>query len=113
MTRTASVQPFLFNTKHGAHTYGRRNCVDPLTGEALGLVVFDIALESKDDMLLCCALLQTADMGLREKNGTTGLGLALSVQEATPERLKCTRVGYAQFTSEFGALCHKRCIELS
>jgi Heterokaryon incompatibility protein (HET) len=113
MTRTASVQPFLFNTKQGAHTYGRRNCVDPLTGEALGLIVFDVALESKDNMLLCCALLQTADMSLREKNGTTGLGLALSVQEATPTHLKCTRVGYVRFTSAFSALCRKRCIELS
>jgi hypothetical protein len=112
MTRTASVQPFLFNTTQGAHTYGRRNCVHPLTGEALGLIVFDIATEAKDDMLLCCALLQMADMGLREMNGTAGLGLALSVQ-ATSENLKCTRVGYVQFTSAFGALCHKRRIELS
>jgi hypothetical protein len=103
----------LFNTKQGAHTYGRRNCVDPLTGEALGLIVFDVALESKDGILLCCALLQTADTGLREKNGTTGLGLALSVQEETPTHLKCTRVGYVQFTSAFGTLCHKRCMELS
>ncbi len=113
MTRTASVQPFLFNTRQGAHTYGRRNCVDPLTGDALGLIIFDIALEAKDDMLLCCALLQTADTGLWEKNGTAGLGLALSVQEATSKHLKCTRVGYTQFTSAFGAFCHKRCIELS
>ena len=113
MTRTASVEPFLFNTKQGAHTYGRRNCVDLLTGEALGLIVFDVALESKDGILLCCALLQTADTGLREKNGTAGLGLALSVQEETPTHLKCTRVGYVQFTSAFGTLCHKRCIELS
>ena len=112
MTRTASVQPFLFNTKHGAHTYGRRNCVDPHSGEALGLIVFDVATEAKDNMLLCAALLQTADVGLREKNGTAGLGLALSVQEATSEHLKCTRVGYVQFTSASGALCHKRSIEL-
>lgn len=112
ITRTASVQPFLFNTRQGFHTYGRRNCVDPLTGEALGLVVFDVALESKDDMLLCCALLQTSSMGLWEENGTAGLGLALSVQEATSKHLKCTRVGYVQFTSAFSALCHKRCIEL-
>jgi hypothetical protein len=113
VTRTASVQPFLFNTTQGAHTYGRRNCIDPLTGEALGLIVFDIALEAKNDMLLCCALLQTADMGLWEKNGTAGLGLALRVQEATPKHLKCTRVGYVQFASAFSALCHKHCIELS
>jgi hypothetical protein len=113
MTRTVSVQPFLFNTKQGRHTYGRRNFVDRLTGEVLGLIVFDIATEAKDDMLLCCALLQTADMGLREKNGTAGLGLALSVQETTSEHLKCIRVGYVQFTSTFGALCHNRRIELS
>jgi hypothetical protein len=113
ITRTAPVQPFLFNTRQGAHTYGRRNCIDPLTGAALGLIVFDIAGESKDDMLLCCALLQTTDMDLWEKNGTAGLGLALSVQKATPTHLKCTRVGYVQFTSSFSALCHKRCIELS
>ncbi|RMZ90857.1 hypothetical protein DV736_g1883, partial [Chaetothyriales sp. CBS 134916] len=111
--RTASVQPFLFNTRQGAHTYGRRNCVDPLTGEALGLIVFDIATEAKDDMVLCCALLHTANMGLWEKNGTAGLGLALSVQEVTSEHLRCTRVGYVQFTSAFGALCHKRRIQLS
>ncbi|KAI9649471.1 hypothetical protein NHQ30_002047 [Ciborinia camelliae] len=113
MIRTASVQPFLFNTRQGAHTYGRRNCVDPLTGKALGLIVFDVASESKDDMLLCCALLQTVDMSLWEKNGTAGLGLALSVQEATSKHLKCKRVGYVQFTSAFAALCHRRCIELS
>jgi hypothetical protein len=77
------------------------------------LIVFDIATEAEDDMLLCCALLQTADIGLWEKNGTAGLGLALSVQEATSEHLKCTRVGYVQFTSAFGALCHKRRLELS
>ena len=112
MIRTASVKPFLFNTRDGAHTYGRRNCVDPLTGEALGLIVFDIATEAKDDMLLCCALLQTADMGLWEKNGTAGLGLAVSVQETTSKHLKCTRVGYVQFTSAFSELCHRRHIEL-
>jgi hypothetical protein len=113
MTRTASVQPFLFNTGQGAHTYGRRNCVDPLSGDALGLVVFDVALEANDGMLLCCALLQTADLDLSRKNGTAGLGLALIVQEETSTLLKCTRVGYAQFTTAFGPLCQKRCIELS
>lgn len=113
MTQTASVQPFLFNTRQGAHTYGRRNCVDPLTGEALGLIVFDVALEAEDDLLLCCALRQTVNMSLWEKNGTVGLGLALRVQEATSEHLKCPRVGYVQFTSAFAALCYKRCIGLS
>jgi hypothetical protein len=112
MTRTASVEPFLFNTRQGDHTYGRRNCVDLLTGEALGLIVFDIAPEAKDDMLLCCALLHTTDKGLLEKNGTAGLGLALSVQETTSEHLKCTRVGYIQFTSAFSALSHKCCLVL-
>ncbi|KAB8301629.1 hypothetical protein EYC80_003468 [Monilinia laxa] len=110
---TASVEPFLFNTRQGAHTYGRRNCVDPLTGKALGLIVFDVALEAEDDLLLCCVLLQTTDMSLWEKNGTAGLGLALRVEEATSKHLKCTRVGYVQFTSEFAALSEKRCIELS
>ncbi|KAA8572160.1 hypothetical protein MFRU_018g01510 [Monilinia fructicola] len=113
MVLTASTEPFLFNTRQGAHTYGRRNCVDPLTGKALGLIVFDVALEAKDDMLLCCILLHTADMTLWEKNGTAGLGLALRVEEATSKHLKCTRVGYVQFTSEFAALSQKRCIELS
>lgn len=113
LTRTASVEPFLFNTRQGTHTYGRRNCVNPLTGEALGLIIFDVALEAKDDILLCCALLQTADMALWEKNGTAGLGLALAVQEATSKHLKCTRVGYVQFTTAFSALCYKSYIELA
>ncbi|RMZ82926.1 hypothetical protein DV737_g1837, partial [Chaetothyriales sp. CBS 132003] len=91
ITRTASVQPFLFNTTQCAHTYGRRNCLDPRTGQALGLIVFDIAAEARDDMALCCALLHTADIGLWEKNGTAGLGLALSVQEMTSGHLRCTR----------------------
>jgi hypothetical protein len=113
VARTASVQPFLFNTTQGDHTYGRRNCVDPLTGEALGLIVFDVATEAKDDMLLCCALLHTADMSLWEKNGTAGLGLALNVLEATSKRLICTRVGYIQFLSRFSMLCYKHCIEIT
>ncbi|TVY78278.1 hypothetical protein LSUE1_G008584 [Lachnellula suecica] len=79
VTRTASVQPFLFHAVQGAHTYGRRNLVDPLTQDALGLVVFDVATEAKDGMLLLCVLLQTAALGLWEENGTTGLGLALQI----------------------------------
>jgi len=113
MTRTAPVQPFLFNTRQGAHTYGRRNCVDLLTEEALGLIVFDISTEAKNDMLLCCALLRPTDVGLREKNGTASLGLALRIQEETFEHLKCTRVGYVQFTTALHASCQKRRIELS
>lgn len=112
VVRTASVEPYLFNTKQGAHTYGRRNCVDPLTGDALGLIVFDVATEAKDDMLLCCALLQTVDMSLWEKNGTAGLGLALEIQESTSHRLRCRRIGYVQFTSAFGGLCHRKRLEL-
>jgi hypothetical protein len=114
IVRTASVRPFLFNTGQGVHTYGRRNFIDPLTGEALGLIVFDVATEAKDDMLLCCVLLQTSAMGLWEKNGTTGLGLALEVQTTTASgALKCTRVGYAQFTLAFGKIYYKRQLELS
>lgn len=112
MARTAPVEPFLFNTRQGSHTYGRRNCVDPLTKKALGLIVFDSAVEATDGMLMCCALLQTANMGLWEKNGTAGLGLALIVQEANPKQLKCTRAGYVQFTSAFSSSCYKRHIEL-
>ncbi|TGO29885.1 hypothetical protein BPAE_0010g00700 [Botrytis paeoniae] len=113
MTRTAPVEPFLFNTRQGSHTYGRRNCVDPLTGAALGLIVFDVALEAKDDMLLCCALLQTENMNLWEKNGTAGLSLALRVKGATAKHWKCTRVGYVQFTSVFGKYAQKCRVELS
>ncbi|KIW03232.1 uncharacterized protein PV09_05454 [Verruconis gallopava] len=111
--RTATVEPFLFNTRHGFHTYGRRNCVDPRTGEALGLVVFDVATEAADDMTLCCALLQTADLGLWTKNGTAGLGLALSIEATTSERLECRRVGYVQLTSAFGVRCSKRRLKLT
>ncbi|KAF7908922.1 hypothetical protein BELL_0355g00030 [Botrytis elliptica] len=113
MACTAPVEPFLFNTRQGSHTYGRRNCVDPLTGDALGLIVFDIALEAKDDMLLCCALLQTGNMDLWEKNGTSGLGLALRVEGATAKHWKCTRVGYVQFTSAFGKYAQKFRVEIS
>ncbi|TEY48285.1 hypothetical protein BOTCAL_0296g00050 [Botryotinia calthae] len=113
MARTAPVEPFLFNTRQGSHTYGRRNCVDPLTGDALGLIVFDVALEAQDDMLLCCALLQTGNMDLWEKNGTAGLGLALKVEGATAKHWKCTRVGYVQFTSMFGKYAQMCCVEIS
>ncbi|KAF7926833.1 uncharacterized protein EAE98_006218 [Botrytis deweyae] len=113
MACTAPVEPFLFNTRQGSHTYGRRNCVDPLTGDALGLIVFDIALEAKDDLLLCCALLQTGNMDLWEKNGTSGLGLALRVEGATAKHWKCTRVGYVQFTSAFGKYAQKFRVEIS
>lgn len=112
IARTASVEPFLFNTRQGNHTYGRRNCVDLLTGKALGLIVFDVATEAKDDMFICCILLHTADMSLWLKNGTAGLGLALSVQKASAEHFTCKRVGYVQFTSAFGDVCHRRYITL-
>ncbi|KAK6606574.1 heterokaryon incompatibility protein [Botrytis cinerea] len=113
MARTAPVEPFLFNTRQGSHTYGRRNCVDPLTGDALGLIVFDVALEAQDDMLLCCALLQTGNMDLWEKNGTAGLGLALKVEGATAKHWKCARVGYVQFTSVFGRYAQKYRVKIS
>lgn len=113
VVRTATVEPYLFNTRHGAHSYGRRNCVDPLTGDALGLIVFDVATEAKDNMLLCCVLLQTVDMSLWQKNGTAGLGLALAIEESTSNYLGGRRVGYVQFTSRFGALCHRRHLKLS
>ncbi|KAF7901471.1 hypothetical protein EAF00_003692 [Botryotinia globosa] len=113
MARTAPVEPFLFNTWQDSHTYGRRNFIDPLTGDALGLIVFDVALEAKDGMLLRCALLQAGNMDLWEKNGTSGLGLALRVKAATAEHWKCTRVGYVQFTSAFGKYAQKCCVEIS
>jgi len=113
IARTAFVQPFLFNTGQGAHTYGRRNIVDPLTGTALGIVVFDVATDAENDVLLCCVLLQATAMGLWEKNGTAGLGLALHLQSTVSGVLICTRVGYAQFTPAFGRVCCKRRLELS
>ncbi|KAM0159396.1 hypothetical protein ACHAQE_005080 [Botrytis cinerea] len=113
MARMAPVEPFLFNTRQGSHTYGRRNCVDPLTGDALGLIVFDVALEAQDDMLVCCALLQTGNMDLWEKNGTAGLGLALKVEGATAKHWKCARVGYVQFTSVFGRYAQKYRVKIS
>ena len=110
--RSTSDEPFLFGTKQGNHTYGRRKCVDPFTGEALGLIVFDVATEAEDDLLLCCALLHTVDNELWEKNGTAGLGLALSVQEKTADCLMCKRVGYIQLTAAFGRLSQRRRLKI-
>ena len=79
----------------------------------LGLVVFDIAGEAGEDILPCCAQLQEADVELRKKNGTAGLGLALSVQETTPQHISCKRVGYVQFTAAFGMVSHRRHLRLT
>ena len=73
---TAPVEPLLFNTQEGSHTHGRRNLRSLFTGEIIGLMIFDVAADARDNMLLCCALLHTSNMSHWEENGTAGLGIA-------------------------------------
>lgn len=99
--------PYLFNTKPGSHSAGRRNLRNPLTDELVGLVVYDVAGEANDNMWLCCALLHTVAMSHWEENGTAGLGLALQINSSQGGRLECKRVGYVQLTSSFGKCCYR------
>ena len=105
---TAAVEPFIFNTKHGSHTYGRRNLRSALNGETIGLIIFDVATEARDNMLLCCALLHTSNVSHWEENGTAGLGIAFRVKRCSQEDLVCSRVGYVQFTAAFHKSCQRR-----
>lgn len=102
--------PFLFNTRLGVHTRGRRNLA--LDDTIVGVVVFDVADEAADNRSLCCVLLHTADLSHWKQNGTAGLGLALEIRDAAVEPLVCTRVGYVQFTSAFGMLSLKRRLKI-
>ncbi|KAK3669263.1 hypothetical protein LTR78_010870 [Recurvomyces mirabilis] len=105
--RSAPTKPFLFNTRQGSHTYGRRNIVEATTGAILGMIVFDIAGEARDGMAMCCVLLHVVNIGLWEKNSTAGLGLALRI-EFREGKVVYKRVGYAQFTSTFAHHCRSR-----
>lgn len=111
--RSAPSVPFLFNTRQGAHTYGRRNLVDSFSGAPCGIIVFDVASEARDGELLYCVLLHVANVGLWEKNGTAGLGVALRmVFFAGQDRTGFRRVGYVQFTSAFAQVCTRRRIKV-
>lgn len=110
---TSAMPPFLFNTRQGSHSSGRRNLRDPRTGTVLGMIVFDVAGEAKDNDWLCCALLYTSNVGLWEKNATAGLGIALKITKSTPDALECRRVGYVQFTSHFTKFCYRRQLHIT
>ncbi|KAK4553800.1 hypothetical protein LTR86_008975 [Recurvomyces mirabilis] len=105
--RSAPIIPFLFNTRQGSHTYGRRNIIEATTGTTLGMIVFDVAGEARDGMAMCCVLLHVVNIGLWEKNSTAGLGLALRTEFRNGE-VVYKRVGYVQFTSMFADHCRWR-----
>ena len=96
---TGPTEPFLFNTRQGAHTHGRRNLRELTTGKPLGMIVFDVAAEAQDGTLVCCVLLHVVNIGLWLKNGTAGLGIALTCCLEATRRLSYKRVGYVQFTT--------------
>lgn len=112
LARTVPNEPYLFNTKLAAHTHGRRNLCNLLTGELLGLVVFDVAKEAKHGMVLLCVLLHVVTTEHWLKNGTAGLGIALRRIATTPGHVLYTRIGYVQFTSEFTKLCYRQRIKI-
>ncbi|KAK5163373.1 uncharacterized protein LTR77_010746 [Saxophila tyrrhenica] len=101
LARTATNEPYLFNTKLGRHTYGRRNLRDCSTGRVIGLMVFDVASEAADAIVLLCVLLHAVNVELWLKNGTAGLGVALRLRGFEKGRVLYERAGYVQCTAAF------------
>ncbi|QSZ31898.1 hypothetical protein DSL72_001467 [Monilinia vaccinii-corymbosi] len=82
MLRTASVEPYSFNTRQGVHT-----------GKALGLIVFDTALQAKDKSFYAVRFSKQRMWAYGRRMAPRALAwYVLRVEEATPEHLKCTRV---------------------